>query len=84
MLVVADAELGAAARRVAQLAPDVPVVALTPSLRVARQLSLSRGVLPKHVPDLGALDAAAAAAHGFAHGDRAVVYLGGAVSLHDA
>ena len=59
-IVVVDRD-GDAARAVAKFAPDVPVVALCPSRRVARQLSLSRGVRPLHVPDLSAVDAATAA-----------------------
>ena len=50
-IVVVDAANGDLARRVAQCAPDVPVVALCASRRVARQLSLSRGVFPTFVED---------------------------------
>ncbi|KAH8052488.1 pyruvate kinase [Aureococcus anophagefferens] len=85
LAVVEDAG-GARTRGVAQCAPDVPVVALAASARVARQLALSRGVAPVHAPGAADLDAAAAAAAaraelGLAADAAVVVYAGDAVSL---
>ena len=85
LAVVEDAG-GARTRGVAQCAPDVPVVALAASARVARQLALSRGVAPVHEPGAADLDAAAAAAAaraelGLAADAAVVVYAGDAVTL---
>ena len=78
-IVVIDTERGDMTRRVAALAPDVPVIALVESMRVGRQLNMSRGVAPQCVDDLGlSSDAAAQYASG-----TIVVYREGGVSLHE-
>ena len=78
-IVVIDTERGDMTRRVAALAPDVPVIALVESMRVGRQLNMSRGVAPQCVDDLGlSSDAAAQYASG-----TIVVYRAGGVSLHE-
>ena len=78
-IVVVDTERGDMTRRVAALAPDVPVIALVESMRVGRQLNMSRGVAPQCVDDLGlSSDAAAQCASG-----TVVVYREGGVSLHE-
>ena len=78
-IVVVDTERGDMTRRVAALAPDVPVIALVESMRVGRQLNMSRGVAPQCVDDLGlSSDAAAQYASG-----TVVVYREGGVSLHE-
>ena len=85
-IVVVEDEGGDKARKVAQCAPDVPVVALAPSLRVAKQLNVSRGVRPHHAPDATSLDADQAAARAKPLlGDAAsvVVFSKNSVSLHD-
>jgi pyruvate kinase len=41
---------GQAARLVSRERPNVPIYAASPSERVVRQLALSRGVLPLHIP----------------------------------
>ena len=78
-IVVVDTEKGDMTRRVCALAPDVPVIALVASMRVGRQLNMSRGVSPQCVDDLGlSSDAAAQYASG-----TIVVYREGGVSLHE-
>ncbi|KAJ8610609.1 hypothetical protein CTAYLR_007154 [Chrysophaeum taylorii] len=47
-IVVKETERGATARSVARFAPNVPVLAVCDSPRVARQLALSRGVVATH------------------------------------
>ena len=56
---------GALTRAVSQgsaARPDVPIVALSSSLKVCRQLSISRAVVPAHVTALPTTAEAAAAA----------------------
>ena len=48
--VVAVTESGYTARKVAKYRPTVPVVAVTPDEAVRRRLSLTWGVLPRHLP----------------------------------
>ena len=62
--------LGALTRAVSQGAdsrPDVPIISYSTSLKVCRQLSISRGVVPAHVP-APPEDAATAAAQAVASG----------------
>ena len=78
-IVVVDTEKGDMTRRVCALAPDVPVIALVASMRVGRQLNLSRGVAPQCVDDLAlSSDAAAQYSSG-----TVVVYKSEGVSLHE-
>merc|ERR1719387_2119435 len=47
-IVVVEAGNGDLTRAISACRPDVPVVAVTPSLKVARQLMVNRGVDPIH------------------------------------
>jgi pyruvate kinase len=49
-LIFATTETGFTARMISRYKPEVPVIAFTPSERVANQLLLSRGVIPVVVP----------------------------------
>ncbi|MFV2071939.1 MAG: pyruvate kinase, partial [Thermoanaerobaculales bacterium] len=81
--VVTTTASGSTARLVARLRPAAPVLALTPSGAVARQLSLSSGVFPFVTEDahdsagLQAMVREALAAHGLgAAGERVVITAG--------
>jgi pyruvate kinase len=54
--IVALTEHGVTARNVASFQPVCPIVALTPSEKTQRQLTLSRGVHPYIVPAFNSLD----------------------------
>ncbi|GAB4286873.1 MAG: pyruvate kinase [Coriobacteriia bacterium] len=55
--IVTATQSGATARAVASHRPGVPIVAMTPDARVARQLAVVWGVLPAIVPEQGTIDA---------------------------
>ena len=80
-IVVVETGAGELTRALAAVRPDVPVVAICSSLKVCRQLIISRGVYPVHAPDGG--DAVKLARDaGFAPKDEALVLLeGGSMKL---
>ena len=51
--VVAASESGYTALKAAKYRPNIPIVAATPDDRIRRQLTLSWGIIPKHVPHEG-------------------------------
>ncbi|MDI6900816.1 MAG: pyruvate kinase [Anaerosomatales bacterium] len=55
--IVTATQSGATARAVASHRPSVPIVAMTPDARVARQLAVVWGVLPAIVPEQDTIDA---------------------------
>jgi pyruvate kinase len=86
--IVTATESGATARAVAAHRPAVPVVAITPDARVARQLALVWGVVPEVVPapanleEMAGAAAEVARATGFARpGDLIALTAGVALSL---
>ena len=75
-IVVVETGAGELTRALAAVRPDVPVVAICSSLKVARQLIVSRAVYPVYAPEGG--DAVKLARDaGFAPADEAVVLLEG-------
>ncbi len=81
--IVAFTASGSTARLIAHLRPGVPVLGLTPSLAVARQLALSWGVVPAVIDVLGSGDPLLETANRWvlqaglaAPGDRVVVIAG--------
>ena len=86
-IVVVDDGCGELARLVAAHRPECPIVALNPSLKVCRQLSISRGVYAHLVPEIEPhfidpqLSAVAAASAGvLEEGERLVLMLGDSVT----
>jgi len=86
--IVTATESGATARAVAAHRPGMPIVAITPDARVARQLALVWGVVPEVVPapanleDMAGAAAEVARATGFARpGDLIALTAGVALSL---
>lgn len=81
-IVVKECDNGKVARSVARFAPDVPIVALCDSTRIARQLALSRGVFAK--ADHTAYDAATPAVLvAFARTFLGLTDADAVVALHD-
>ncbi len=81
--IIACTSSGATARAITRFRPDVPVLAATPSDRIARRLSVSWGVQPMVVPEEPTTDRTVAAAvaaareQGHVHsGDLAAVLVG--------
>lgn len=54
--IVSATQSGATARRISQCRPDCPVIAVTPSERVAKSLALSFGVYPVVAPQMESTD----------------------------
>ncbi len=81
-IVVVETGDGATARALAAVRPDVPVVAISPSIKVCRQLIVSRSIYPIHAADASkAVELARGA--GFAPAGEPVVLVSGsgAVSI---
>lgn len=55
--IITSTQSGSTARMVAKYRPQAPVLAATPSIHVARTLSLSWGVIPMQVPSTNSTDA---------------------------
>ena len=68
-------------RAVSAVRPDVPVIAISPSLKVCRQLIVGRAMFPIHAPDGAADPAKMARDAGFAPAGQPVVVIDGDSNL---
>lgn len=73
--IVAPAESGRMALRIARFGPSVPIIALCETEHQARQLALAWGIVPLVTPDIGLMQSVRRklVSQGWAHEDDAVV-----------